>query len=201
MIHEDDLFSDSADLERDLNLLESLRWARKEFLERICEASVSRAEEVLTILRVEATYQIAEFLYLLHARNIKSEEQIGMLAELHNGYIVELTKDPNKIVRLGLGRARLLESMFTADTLPRLLRDWSENPGVIDQSNLARFLAVLMSPETCRKVILACAEAGFVARKKSAHDTMLVQSNGILEGIFGSCLRNLRRQTEGHVSL
>jgi hypothetical protein len=119
-----------------------------------------------------------------------------MLAELHNEYIVELSKDPSKVARLGLSRERLLDAMFTADTMPRLLHHWAERPGTLDQSNLARFLAALMSTETCRKVVVACGEAGFVERDRSAYGTVLVRSTGTLEGLFAQCLRGLRRRIE-----
>jgi hypothetical protein len=191
-----DVFADAAEVEADLGLLESLRWARKEFQERICEKSASRDPDVLATLRLEATYQMAEFLYLLRARGIASEEQIRMLAELHNACVVDLTKDPAKAARLGLSRDRLLDAMFTADTLPRLTQHWAERPGTIDQSNLARFLAALMSAETCRKVIVACSEAGFLARDRSAHGTILVRSLGIVERLFAQALRDLRQRVE-----
>ena len=191
-----DVFADAAELEPDLALLESLRWARKEFLDRICEASVSRGADVLATLRLEATYQVAEFLYLLRARGVETEEQIRMLAELHNEYIVELTKDPTKAARLGLSRDRLLDAIFTADTLPRLVHHWAEQPGTLDQSNLARFLAALMSTETCRKVIVACGEAGFLDRDRSAQGAILVRSLGTLERLFAQSLRDLRRRIE-----
>jgi hypothetical protein len=191
-----DVFADAAELEPDLALLESLRWARKEFLDRICEESRSRDADVLASLRLEATYQVAEFLYLLRARGIESEEQIRMLAELHNAYIVDLTKDGAKAARLGLSRDRLLDAIFTADTLPRLVHHWAERPGTLDQSNLARFLAALMSSETCRKVILACGEAGFLVRDRSPYGTILVRSAGTLERLFGQSLRDLRDRVE-----
>src|SRR4051812_31969835 len=97
-----DIFADAAALEPDLVLLENLRWARKEFVDRVCGTSESRDEDILATLRLEATYQLAEFLYLLRARRIESVDQIRMLAELHNQYLVELTKDRGKLARLGL---------------------------------------------------------------------------------------------------
>jgi hypothetical protein len=191
-----DIFADVAALEPDLALLESLRWARKQFLDRVCEESVSRDEDVLATLRLEATYQVAEFFYLMRARGVESEEQIRMLAELHNEYVVDLTKDPAKSGRLGLRRDRLLDAIFTADVLPRLVQQWAERPGTLDQSNLARFLAALMSSETCRKVVVACGEAGFFVRDRSPYGTVLVRSVGTLERLFAQCLRELRGRIE-----
>src|SRR5262249_27697916 len=106
----DDVFADASEVAADLLLLESLRSARKEFLDRICEESASRDDGVLATLRLESTYQFAEFLYLLRARHIETEEQIRTLAELHNQYIVELTKDAGKAARMGLTQDRLLDA-------------------------------------------------------------------------------------------
>jgi hypothetical protein len=85
----------------ELALLERLRVARKEFLDRICQASISKDARVLTSLRLEATYQLAEFYFLLRARGIETEQDIQRLAELHNQYIVDIMKDAQKMSRMG----------------------------------------------------------------------------------------------------
>ena len=191
-----DVFADASALTRDLAVIENLQWFRKAFFERVCERSATPHEDVISVLRMEATYQIAEFFYLLRAHAIETEEQMRLFAEMHNQYIVELTKDGAKMGRLGLKPDRLLEAIFTADTLPRLLHQWALTPGTFDQSNLARFLAVLMSTETCRKVVVACEKAGFFTRVRSPHGAVLVQSVGTLESLFGECVRELRRRLE-----
>ena len=193
-VADEDVFADESALQNDLGLLETLRVARKDFSDQVCERCAVQDEKVLATLRQEATYQLAEFLYLIRARRIVSVDQVQMLCDLHNQYIVDLTKDPSKSARLGLGTDRLLQAIFTADTLPRLLHHWAESPGTFDQSNLARFLAVLMSTETCRKVVVACSTAGFITRSKSPYGAMLLRSNGTLELLFGACLRDLRRR-------
>jgi hypothetical protein len=180
----------------ELALLEHLRWSRKEFQERVCTAAQSKKDGTLETLRLEATYQLAEFLFLIRGRHIETEADIQRLAELHNQYIVDLMKDPAKMERMGLNKERALDSMFTSDTLPRLLQNWRDRPGAIDQSNLARLLMSVMSTETCRKVIVACAEAGFIDRTRTPYGTMLVQSKGTLEDIFGSILRDLRSRIQ-----
>lgn len=189
-----DIFVDATEVEADLALLESLTAARKEFLDRLGAESLSKDEQVLASLRMESTYLLAEFLYQLRARGLETEEQLKLLADLQNDYIVDLMKDPAKMARLGLTRERLLDAMFTADTMPRLIQHWRERPGAIDQSNLARFLVTLMSTETCRKVLVACEAAGFIERQKSSFGTVLVVSKGVLERLFGEYLRSLRRR-------
>jgi hypothetical protein len=193
---EGDVFANDSELAADLNALEIYRWYRMIFAERISAASMSQDEDVLFALRLEATYQLAEFYYVLKARRIGTESQIRSLAELHNHYIVDLTKNRAKMDRLGLNEDRLLSAMFTSDTLPRLLQNWRERPGAIDQSNLARLMAVVMSTETCRKVVLACAEAGFLMRERTSYGTIVILSGGVLEDVLGRCIREARRRVE-----
>jgi hypothetical protein len=193
----EDVFADRSQLMADLDTIEIFRWYRMVFAERLSAASETRDEEVLATLRLEATYQLAEFYYVLKARGIGTEEQIRALAEVHNGYIAELTKDPAKMSRLGLKEERLLGAMFTADTFPRLVQNWRERPGAFDQSNLARLLTVVMSAETCRKVVVACAEAGLLKRERTSYGTILIVSTGVLEETLGRCLREARQRIAG----
>jgi hypothetical protein len=178
-------------------MIEVLRWYRMVFAERLAAASASQDEDVLATLRLEATYQLAEFYYVLQARSIRTEAQIRALAELHNRYIADLTRDPAKMRRLGLKEERLLGAIFTADTLPRLLQNWRERSGAFDQSNLARLLAAAMSAETCRKVVVACAEAGLLIRERTSYGTILIVSTGVLEATLGRCLRDARQRIAG----
>jgi len=182
------------EIETDLALLESLQWSKKEFFDRICQESKSQDEKVLSVLRLEPAYQFAEFYYLLRARRIETEDDIQRLADIHNKYIVDLTKDPKKMARLGLNSERLLDAMFAADTMRRLAQIWRDHPGTLDQSNLGRLLVLVMSTETCRKVAVACAKAGFLQREESPYGMMLVCSNGVLEQVFGGCIRDLRHR-------
>jgi hypothetical protein len=188
----DVIFAESAEREADLVFLESLRWFKKEFFDRVCFESQSRDEPVLATLRTEATYRLAEFLYLLRARKIETADDIRSLADRHNQYIVDLLKDGPKLAQLRLTRKRLHGNMFTRDTKPRLVEHWREHPGAIDQSNLARFQFEDMSDETCRKVVVACAEAGYLNREETPYGTILISSNGSLERIFRDCLREQR---------
>jgi hypothetical protein len=189
-----DLFADRAQLMADLDMLEIFRWYRMVFAERLVAASKSQEEDVLATLRLEATYQLAEFYYVLKARGIRTEAQIGALAELHNGYIAELTRDPAKMARLGLKEERLLAAIFTSDILPRLLQNWRERAGAFDQSNLARLLAVVMSAETCRRVVVACTKAGMLLREPTSYGTIIIASTGVLEETLGRCLREARQR-------
>jgi hypothetical protein len=181
-----------SEVEKDLLFLECVRLMRVRFSELICQKSQSNDPKVLDTLRIEAAFQIAEFFYLLSAQGISTLESVEALANAHNDYIIQLAKDKSKMARLGLSSERLLDAMFTSDTLPRLLQNWRDKPGSIDQSNLARFLMIVMSTETCRKVMLAFDAAGFVARQKTSYGTMVICSRGIVEETFSDCLRESR---------
>jgi hypothetical protein len=192
-----DVFADKAQLMADLDMIEIFRWYRMIFAERLAAASRSQDEDVLAILRLEATYQLAEFYYVLKARGIATEEHIRALADAHNAYVADLTRDPAKMSRLGLKEERLLGAIFTADTLPRLIQNWRERPGALDQSNLARLLTVVMSAETCRKVVVACAEAGLLLRERTGYGTITIVSTGVLEETLGGCVRAARQRIAG----
>ena len=192
-----DVFADRSQLAADLNMLETFRWYRMIFTERLAAASKSQDEDILEMLRLEATYQLAEFYYGLKAHGIENEKDVEKLADAHNAYIEGLTNDTAKMRRLGLSKDRLLDAMFTADTRPRLVEIWRQQPGAIDQSNLARLLTVVMSAETCRRVVVACAEAGFLERKDTVYGAKLIVSTGVLEETLGLCLRESRRRVAG----
>ena len=181
---------------QDLALLDNMRWVMKAFSDRICAASTASDTETVEILRLNPMYDFAEFFFTLRARELQTEDDIETMVDLHNAYIVHLTKDRHKMQRLGLKLDRLLAAIFTSDTRPRLLQTWREQPGAFDQSNLARFLAAVMSTETTRKLVVASHRAGFLSRRKSAFGTMVVASTGVMEQVFGSCIRDLRGRIE-----
>lgn len=187
-----DPFADASALEADLTLLEHLKSARKGFVEELCSASRDQSEDVLSVLRMDSTYLIAEFFYLIRAHRIDNAEQFQRLAELHNHYVSELIEDKERAARFGLSSDRLLDAIFTGDTMPRLIQQWTERPGAIDQSNLARFLVTLMSAETCRKIVVACEQAGFLHRERTRGGAAIVISDGVMEGIFAGHVRGLR---------
>jgi hypothetical protein len=192
MMQDDPLSDDRQEIEADLFVLESLRWNRKEFEDRLCRASASQDEAVIGMLRLKVAYQFAEFFYQLAARRITTIEQIEALIQAHNEYLAMLFKDKAKMKRLGLRPDRILDAIFTEDTRPRLLQNWRDRPGSLDQSNLSRLLVTVMSTETCRKLIVACQAAGFITREKTPYGTVVVASTGVMEQVFGQCLRDLR---------
>ncbi len=181
-----------AQIDADLLVLERLQRFRVDFAEQICAASKTGSLEVLAALQLDAMHPFAEFYFLLRARGIDSEADLARLADAHNAYIVALSKNREKVERLGLKPERLMQAIFTGDTLPRLLGTWRDHPGSIDQSNLGRFLVAVMSTETARKLVVACSEAGFLDRVRTPFGTVVVRSTGVMEKVYGICLRELR---------
>jgi hypothetical protein len=192
-----DPFAGTAELAADLILLEHLKSGRKAFVAQLCAASRVQTEAVLSVLRMESTYMIAEFFYLIRAHGIDTAEQLQRLAELHNHYISELIDDKARAIRFGLSSDRLLDAIFTGDTMPRLVQQWADRPGALDQSNLARFVVTLMSAESCRKIVVACEQAGFLQRERTRAGATVVISTGLMEGIFARYVRDLRHAIAG----
>lgn len=176
----------------DLELIGELRRARQEFQQELCAASENDDEDLLELLRSDAMYEFSEFFYLLKARKIETCEDIKNLAEAHNAYLTELTNDDSKMRRIGLKRDRLLLAIFTSDTLPRLLQNWADQPGAIDQSNLGRLLVTIMSVETTRKLVVGSSSAGFLHRHKTPYGTFVIKSKGKMEDVYGRVVRSLR---------
>jgi hypothetical protein len=54
-----------------------------------------------------------------------------------------------------------------------------------------------MSAETCRKVVVACADAGLLLRERTSYGTVLIVSTGVLEDTLGRCLREARGRMAG----
>ena len=49
-----------------------------------------------------------------------------------------------------------------------------------------------MSPETCRKTAVTLTEAGYLERRRSPYQSVLVRSTGALERIVAKSLRHVR---------
>jgi hypothetical protein len=190
----------SNELEADLYLLERMRYSRAQLNETICTASLSQASNVIQTLRLESSYHLCEFFFLLKANGFYETDDIQMLADMHNRYLADILKDPVRMQRMNVSSDRLLQAIFTGDTMPRLLEVWRHNRGSLDQSNLARFLVTIMSTETCRKLVVAFTSAGFLERSRTAHGTVVIRSNGAIEDIFGASIRQLRLEIKSEMS-
>ena len=189
-------FSDPEDerreFEKDFAALDIMSKARLHFERRICAASRSQDEEVLETLRLDKTFEFAQFFFTISVMGLDGPEDAGILADLHNDQVDALLKDKIALRRRGLRADRLLKAIFTSDTKPRLEQIWREKPGALDQSNLARFLVTQMSSETTRKLVEACAAAGFVTRSQHVFGATVVSSTGVMEKALAESLREMR---------
>lgn len=166
--------------------------ARFNFERLICAASRSQDEAVLESLRLEKMFEFAQFFFTIDALGLKGPNDAGLLADLHNDQLEKLLKDKIALRRRGLTADRVLKAIFTSDTKPRLEQIWRENPGALDQSNLARFLVAQMSSETTRKLVEASAAAGFVNRNQHVFGATVVSSTGVMEKALIQSMREMR---------
>jgi hypothetical protein len=183
---------DSSESEKDLSALEHMRRARVNFGTRICESSATQDDDILEDLRLESMFEFAEFYFAIRVMGFTEPDDITILAKIHNQRIIDLEKNPAEMRQRRLSKDRILKGMFTSDTLPRLESCWREAPGSLDQSNLARFLSPQMSSETTRKLVVASTAAGFLNRRETVFSTMVVVSTGVMEDVFGQCMREMR---------
>ncbi len=190
--------NEADEIRLDLEALQAYREARLEFSNRVVEFNQTSERETIAALRSDATYQLAEFIFLIVSFEINTEVEFDGLIERHNEYITNLLKDRDKCQRMGLRKDRLLSSIFDGEVRPRALKIWSDENGAIDQSSMARFLVTVMSDETTRKTLVACGKAGLIERELSVFRVVLVRPNGILEGIYGDCLRTARKKIQSH---
>ena len=179
-------------IEKDFAALEHMRRARMNFGDRICTASAHQVDEVLEILRQESMFEFAEFYFAIKAMDLCGADDIALLADMHNLRIDSLLRNAAAMGQRKLRKDRLLDAIFSSDTRPRLEHCWRETPGALDQSNLARFLVAQMSAETTRKLAVASEAAGFLIRRDTVFNTKVVVSTGVMENVFGQCMREMR---------
>lgn len=185
-----------SEIEKDIVALEAYRQSRVMFGQDTCDASLDQTAVTLATLRSEATYQFAEWLFLLAGFAINDGEEFRNLIDRHNIYVDQLLRDPLKMTRMGLTKERLLNAIFDGEVRPRILKIWNDSPGTLDQSSIGRFLVTVMSDETARKTIVACGKAGFLERQPSVFKLVVVKSGGQLESIYGKNIREFRTKVE-----
>ena len=191
-----DPFADDGETMRDIRTCEALHEARASFQDALVEGSAVQDRHFVAQLRQEAVHQLAEFFFLLRAFRLDSEDKIRRYATLHNRHLEGLQYDRAKMRRLGLSPTRVRKGLFSPDSIPKLVENYRAGDGAIDQSDLARLLIEVMSPETCRKTAMVLTEAGYLERRRSPYQSVLVRSTGALERIFARHLRHVRSSLE-----
>jgi hypothetical protein len=181
-----------AELTADLAFMETLRVMKARFQSTVVAAAKTDDPLAMTSLRQDSLYQLAEFLFALRSYRIDDAPRLEQLATLHNDHLISIRDDRERMRRYGLTVDRLENALFTGDVLRKMVSNFASGERCIDQSDLARFLVTVMSTETCRKLVLACEKAGFLERARSPYGAVLVRSNGTLEDIYASNLREAR---------
>ena len=189
---EPDPLMDDGETMRDIRTCEALHEARASFQDALVKGSAIQDRHFSAQLRQEPVYQMAEFFFLLRAFRLDGDDKIRRYAELHNRHLEALQADRIKMRRLGLSPTRVQKGMFSRDSIPKLVENYRSGDGAIDQSDLSRLLIEVMSPETCRKTAVTLTEAGYLERRRSPYQSVLVRSSGALERIFARSLRHVR---------
>lgn len=175
-----------------LKVIKCLRQARRRFFTSFIERVDANQLADMPIIQSDATFYVAEFYYRLRAFDIKAVEDLKAFALQHNERIAKTISSQQKFCRSRTRLLRIERAIFSTDVMGRLLQNWREHPGAMDQSNLARFLALEMSTESCRKVILALSEMACFERLPTPYGTTLVISNGWLEDMFEDAIGSFR---------
>ena len=171
-------FTDDGETMHDIRTCEALHEARASFQDALVEGSAIQDRHFAAQLRQEPVYQMAEFFFLLRAFRLDGEDKIRCYAELHNRHLEELQADRTKMRRLGLSPTRVQKGKFSPDSIPKLVENYRSGD--------------VMSPETCRKTAVTLTEAGYLERRRSPYQSVLVRSTGALERIFARSLRHVR---------
>ena len=187
-----DPFADDAETMRNLRTCEALHEAKATFHNALVERSAVQDRHFIAQLRQEPPYQIAEFFFLLRGFRLDSEEKVRRYADLHNRHLERLQTDRAKMRRLGLSPTRVRKGMFSPESIPKLVENYRTGDGAIDQSDLSRLLIEVMSPETCRKTAVTLTDAGYLERRRSPYQSVLVRSTGALERLFARSMRHVR---------
>ena len=187
-----DPFAGDEDTMRDVRTCEVLHEARADFHNALVEGSAVKDPHFVAQLRQEPAYQMAEFFYLLRAFGLDGEAKLRRYVDLHNRHLETLQEDRAKMRRLGLSPTRVRKGLFSPANVPKLVENYRTGDAAIDQSDLSRFLIEVMSPETSRKTAVILTEAGYLERRRSPYQSILVRSTGALERLFAHGLRQVR---------
>lgn len=180
--------------------LDAIRTARAAFLNDVVShahrhetklhATEQSAKTInVTALRSENTFQVAEFYFLCEHFRLNDAERIAMFIERHNQDMTELLKNKDKARQQGLTPQRIQDAVFSKEQKAKVAENVVNTRLRLDQSDLGRFLAPVISAETCRKTLVALADGGLLERRNIGQ--VLVISSGILENYYRKHLRRI----------
>ncbi|MFU1479027.1 hypothetical protein ACM25N_15475 [Roseovarius sp. C7] len=180
-------------LTTDIHTLESLRRAKTEFHNKLCQNSADTDPLLLKALRSENTFVLSEFLFLLEAFDLLSDPaKLETYIDAHNQQLQALIDDREERRLLGLEVPRLNRGLFSAIQLHKAKANLlSATPG-LDQADIQRLTILLFSPETGRRVIEALEQAGFITRMETPYFSKIIRSKGVVERYFSEYLDQIR---------
>jgi hypothetical protein len=154
-----------------------------------CRAASGKTGKELSValLRSDNAYQIAEFYFLVEELRLDESERIGAYIDHHNRDMIDLLGSPETLKRQGLLPQRISDAVFSVEQKAKVIENVVGGRLRLDQSDIGRFLAPLISPETCRKTIVALADGGLLDRRHIGQ--VMVASTGVIEDVFRRHLR------------
>lgn len=140
------------------------------------------AREYLNLIRSESAAQIAELFFVIEELGLRDGKRFRSYLVNHNAAMDAYLADPAQARLLGLSQQRIKSSRFPEERLGFF--EMVSPPGqlYLDQAAVGRLLAEVMAPETSRKVVIALAEGNLLQRH--SHGTVLISSEGVLEGLY-----------------
>lgn len=192
---------------RELQLLAAVREARAIFFRNIVSAGIQHQEarskelaaEDIGLLRSDNTIQIAEFYYLVEEYRLADAKKIRMFLERHNRDMRALLEDKEALRRQSLSPQRIQEAIFHELQIDKVADNIVKNQIHLDQSDLARLLAPVISAETCRKTVVALGNTGLLTRRRLGQ-VLIIVSNGSLEKYYREHLTYVLRQLQGEAT-
>ncbi len=178
-----------------IQTLESLRRAKTEFHNKLCQNSKNSDPLQLQKLRSENVFALTEFLFLLQNFALTSDAQrLETYIKAHNQQLQDLINTPEQRVLMGLEVPRLKRGLFSAVQIHKAKANLSLPTPGLDQADMQRLTIMLFSPETGRRVLESLEAGGFITRTETPYQSKIIQSNGIAEGYFAQYLDDVRAQ-------
>jgi len=141
--------------------------------------------DALPLVQGVNAHNIARFFYVAGELGLLRPENLTALITRHNRDMAELLADRSRAAAMGLSPQRVQEAQFSQEQIDKILHDndlADDGTLPLDQSDMAKLLSPLMSPEICRQTLLALAEAGLL--KRSGRGRIFITTPGILERMY-----------------
>lgn len=185
---------------REFVCLDAMRTARAAFFDDIVSHAQRHQAELaasgknygavaVAMLRSDNAYQIAEFYYMAEEFQLSDPRKIACYVDRHNQDMHDLIRAPERLALHGVRKERISEAIFSNEEKAKVVENAACGRLRLDQSDVGRFLAPLISPETCRKTLVALSEGGLLERRNIG--AVIVTSTGALEAYYRQHLQQM----------